>query len=372
MLPQKLRIRNYLLVSVYSLLIVLFSSAALAQEGSWSFAVSGDSRNCGDVVMPAIAAGASQEHAEFYWHLGDLRAIFAPDEDYLHEPEHRGKPRNLAQYLSDAWDDYIQNQLSFFGDMPVYVGIGNHETLAPKTREEFISKFEHWLDSPTLEKQREADDPKDKSVHSYFHWIEGGVDFIYLDNATPDEFDASQVAWFEGVLERARTNPQVHSIVAGMHAALPDSLAIGHSMSDTVAGTQSGRQVYTDLLQFGQMTRKHVYILASHSHFYMSGIFDSDYWNAHGGVLPGWIVGTGGAMRYPLPPTARRAKQALQKVYGYLLGTVHRDGTIDFTFKKIKRSDVPDEVAQRYTPEFVDYCFNENTDFKPHPAQAKR
>jgi len=357
-------------IAIYFLLIAFFSSTALSQEGAWTFAVSGDSRNCGDVVMPAIAAGAKQEHAAFYWHLGDLRAIFAPDEDYLHEPEHRGQPPNINQYLNDAWDDYIQNQLSFFGDIPVYVGIGNHETLKPKTREEFISKFDHWLDSPTLQKQREADDPREKSPHSYFHWIQGGVDFIYLDNSTPDQFDSAQIAWFESTLERARANAQVHGVVVGMHAALPESLASGHSMSDTVAGTESGRQVYTDLLQFNQLTKKHIYILASHSHFYMSGIFDSDYWNAHGGVLPGWIVGTAGAMRYPLPPTANRAKDARQKVYGYLLGTVHHDGSIDFTFKKIKHSDVPGAVAQRYTPNFANYCFEENTDFKPHPAPA--
>src|SRR5262245_46571502 len=49
----------------------------------WTFAVSGDSRNCGAVIMPAIAAGAS-DTAEFYWHLGDLRATSFIDEDYLH------------------------------------------------------------------------------------------------------------------------------------------------------------------------------------------------------------------------------------------------------------------------------------------------
>src|SRR5262249_48194254 len=219
---------------------------ALAQN--WTFAVSGDSRNCGNVVMPAIAAGAKHDRAEFYWHLGDLRAIYAPDEDYLHEPEHRGRPVDKNQYLTDAWDDYIKNQLSFFGDMPVYVGIGNHETLQPRTREEFVSKFDHWLNSPSLQKQREADDAKDTAVRSYFHWIQGGVDFIYLDNATADQFDSVQMKWFESVLQKAQGNPNVRSVVVGMHAALPESLAPGHSMNDTVIGTESGRQVYTDLL----------------------------------------------------------------------------------------------------------------------------
>src|SRR5215468_3095393 len=51
-------------------------------EAPWHFAVSGDSRNCGNVVMPSIAAGAHANNAVFYWHLGDLRAIYDFDEDY--------------------------------------------------------------------------------------------------------------------------------------------------------------------------------------------------------------------------------------------------------------------------------------------------
>jgi hypothetical protein len=360
------RLLTWSLPTVIFTLILVPVPYTLSQEGSWNFAVSGDSRNCGNVVVPAIAAGAKKENAKFYWHLGDLRAIFAPDEDYQHEPEHRGQPPDRNQYLAGAWDDFIQNQLSFFAGMPVYIGIGNHEVISPKTREDFITKFDQWLNAPGLQKQRLADRPGDNSVHSYYHWIQGGVDFIYLDNATPDQFDSTQLAWFEYVLDRARRNPAVHGVVVGMHVALPESLAAGHSMSDTVTGTESGRQVYADLLKLNQ-AKKHVYILASHSHFYMSGIFNTDYWNAHGGVLPGWIVGTAGAMRYPLPPDARKAREARQKVYGYLLGTVHGDGSIDFSFKKISRSDIPDPVADRYTPEFTDYCFNENTDFKPHP-----
>jgi len=127
--------------------------------------------------------------------------------------------------------------------------------------------------------------------------------------------------------------------------------------------------VYADLLKLRQ-AGKHVYILASHSHFFMSGIFDSDYWRAHGGVLPGWIVGTAGAMRYQLPPTADRAKEARTKTYGYLLGSVRPDGSIDFTFQEVKRGDIPGSVSQRFSPEFVDVCFNQNVDLRPAPAPA--
>src|ERR1700704_3698538 len=189
----------------------------------WNFAVSGDSRNCGDVVVPSIAAAAQKDHAAFYWHLGDLRAIYRVDEDYQHSPEHRAQPVEKAAYLQDAWDDFIQNQLGPFGSMPIFVGIGNHEITPPKTREQFAEKFAQWLDSPTLKNQRLADDPQDKDPKTYFHWIQNGVDFIYLDNATFDQFSPQQVSWLEGVVKRATSNPDVHAVVVGMHAALPDS-----------------------------------------------------------------------------------------------------------------------------------------------------
>jgi hypothetical protein len=342
----------------------------------WNFAVSGDSRNCGDVVMPAIAAGAGKRQAAFYWHLGDLRAIYAADEDYQHDPEHRGQTVAKDDYLKDAWDDFLQHQIAAFGSMPVFIGIGNHETTAPKTREQFAEKFARWLDAPVLRQQRLADNPQDAGPRTYFHWIQGGVDFIYLDNATNDQFAPEQVTWFEGVLQRAAAKPEVRAVVVGMHAALPDSLASGHSMNDWQVGTDSGRHVYVSLLSFKNETHKHVYVLASHSHFFMSGIFHSGYWRANGGELPGWIVGTGGAMRYALPPQAPHAKEARTKVYGYLLATVHGDGAIDFKFKEVKQSDVPAAVMQRYTPEFVGFCFEKNTEFpsraEPRAMQGKR
>src|SRR5713226_9696900 len=39
-------------------------AAAQTGDGSWKFAVSGDSRNCGDVVMPGIAASALKHKPE--------------------------------------------------------------------------------------------------------------------------------------------------------------------------------------------------------------------------------------------------------------------------------------------------------------------
>ena len=94
--------------------------AAKLKAREWVFAVSGDSRNCGDVVMPAIARGAKQSGAAFYWHLGDLRAIYEVDEDILHQPEHLWKPLTKSEYLDMAWNDFIENQIAPFGTVPLH------------------------------------------------------------------------------------------------------------------------------------------------------------------------------------------------------------------------------------------------------------
>jgi hypothetical protein len=355
--------RRIQLISLVLLACAAWSQSTPKNKADWSFAVSGDSRNCGNVVMPAIAAGAIKANVSFYWHLGDLRAIYAADEDYQHEPEHRGQPISKDAYLEAAWDDFIQNQLASFGSMPVFLGIGNHETVAPKTREQFVEKFAHWLDAPVLREQRLADDPQGMAPKTFFHWVQAGVDFIYLDNATQDQFSPAQVSWLEKTLEHAAADPGVRTLVVGMHAALPDSLASGHSMNDWPTGAESGRRVYTDLLNFRKQSRRRVYLLASHSHFFMSGIFRSDYWRAHGGELPGWILGTAGATRYPLPPQAKRAREARSRVYGFVLATVRPNGEIRFEFKEVRRGDIPGPVVQRYTQEFVDYCFDKNMEF---------
>ena len=347
-----------------SLIVIAMSLPSLAQ--TWHFAVSGDSRNCGDIVVPAIAAGATHDQAQFYWHLGDLRAIYDFDQDIVRRGEHNGERRQLSilDYQRIAWDDYIQHQVAAFGSMPVFVGIGNHELYPPKDRNQFIVQFADWLDSPVLRQQRLADDPNDHRVKTYFHWIQNGVDFIYLDDASQDQFDREQLTWFERIMKHDADDASVKSIVVGMHAALPDSIASGHSMSDWPLGEQSGRRVYQDLLHLQNDLHKHVYALASHSHFLMSDVFNSDYWRAHGGVIPGWIVGTAGAVRYALPPTASQSPLAKTNVYGYLLGTVSPDGSIAFEFKEIKEGDVPASVSSQYPPDAVHDCFVGNTQAK--------
>jgi Calcineurin-like phosphoesterase len=351
--------------------VVLAGPAALpaaAQQqpgGNWRFVVSGDSRNCGDIVMPGIAVTARKNQAAFFWHLGDLRAIYTFDEDILHQPEHLAKPLNIAEYENIAWPDFIENQIAPFGSIPFLVGIGNHETIPPlKTREGFLLQFADWLDTPMLRAQRFDDDPQDHRLKAYFHWIDRGVAFYSLDNATYDQFDAEQLRWFERVLAKDLADGTIRTVVVGMHRPLPDSISAGHGMNESAAGTESGRRVYADLLGAQNAGHKRVYVLASHAHFYMEGIFNTEYWRQHGGVLPGWIVGTAGAVRYPLPEHSADAQAAMTNVYGSLLGTVRPGGEIHFEFQKLSESAVPASVTSRYGRDFVHWCFAENTQAK--------
>ena len=327
--------------------------------GSWTFAVSGDSRNCGDIVMPAIAAGVQHDGAAFYWHLGDFRAIYTFDEDLvppaaLNLPT---SPLNISGYESGAWPDFIAHQLAPFGNLPVYLTPGNHETIPPATRESYLLQFADWIATPELRQQRLADDPQDHALRTYYHWINRNVDFISLDNASHDEFDDAQLKWFNSVLQRDEASGAIRTIVVGMHAALPGSFGGDHSMNDWPDGQTSGRKVYEALWHARNSAHKNVYILASHSHFFMQDVYRTAHWQDK--VIPGWIVGTAGAVRYRLPAGAPPAT-SMTGVYGYLLATASPDGAIDFAFQKLAVEDLLRANRGRLADSLVHWCFDRN------------
>jgi hypothetical protein len=340
------------------------SAVAALPDGSWRFIVSGDSRNCGDVVMPAIAAHSEQFAPSFYWHLGDLRAIYKIDEDMAAAAKLSGQTLSCENYPRRAWNDFVENQIAPFGDLPFYLGIGNHEVITPKNEDAFRRQFYDWLNLPALLRQRSLDHEPPRP-EPYFHWIQGGVDFIYLDNAN-GFFPDDQLTWFFRRIGDAKYNSAVKSLVVGMHEALPDSISNDHSMGDGTdpRGRSTGEMVYNALLAFSTDKKKPkpVYVLASHSHIYMENIFNTDKHKQNGAKpLPGWIAGTAGAIRYKLPDDAPPAPASLKDVYGYLLATVAADGTVDFKFEKVGEGDVPQSVKQRYPDKFVPWCFAHNS-----------
>ena len=344
--------------------VVLCAIALSAHAQTWQFAVSGDSRDCGDVIMPAIAASVGGTQSEFYWHLGDFRRIYDFDEDMQ-----AVKATNISDYEDAAWPDFIAQQLAPF-TRPVFLAIGNHEIISPKTGGLWLAQFADWLTTKEIVDQRLKDDPTDHLLKAYYHWIRHGVDFITIDNsnyALDFGYKPVQQPWIEARIDADLKDPSIKTIVLGGHAALPHSISCDHSMNQTADGERAGVAVYKKLLA-AQKAGKNVYLLASHSHFFQTNVFDTDYWRNNGGVLPGWIVGTAGAVRYRLA----NPNQGQTDVYGYLLATVAPDGSMKFDFKEIKRADIPAATVNRYGSQ-VDWCFSKNKDESvPKPTNCEK
>ncbi len=350
------------------LLTLLFSFNASAQL---QFAVAGDSRNCGDVVMPAIAQSVRNTNAQFYWHLGDFRWLLNIDQDMLGANEVKNAQRpadqqmtlSIRDYNRNAWPDFIASQVNPFGTLPVYLGVGNHELYEPKTRNDWITQFGDWLTKPNIVAQRLADDPNDHVLRTYYHWIQNGVDFINTDNAEYT-YDSAQLRWLKDRFEYDKTHPEITAVVIGGHGALPHSLSCDHSMNETANGERSGVTVYKQLLELMKAGKK-VYSFASHSHFKLENVYDTEYWRANGGVVPGWIAGTAGATRYRLPDTTAGmpVSRAQTDVYGYYLVTIAADGSATAEFHEVKRAHVPAQVEATFGKKTVDACFAGNSDF---------
>jgi len=338
-------------------LLALFLAPTLASsQQPFTFAVSGDSRNCGDFVMPAIAASVKAEHDAFYWHLGDFRWMSSEDQDLMAlDPK-----LTRSEYPSRAWDDFLEHQMAAFGTFPVFLGRGNHETIAPMTREGYIAKFSSFLTRPEIVAQRKSDGDTGPA-QPWYHFTRDGVDFITLDNSSHDEFTSEQLHWLRSVLDRdLDRRSSVRTIIAGMHEALSHSSSSNHAMDDWDHGLRTGELVYKWFAE-AEGAGKHVYLIASHSHYYSPNIYNTPYWKQHGPrVLQGWIIGTAGAHRYKLSPNAD--KSSMTDIYGYLQGAVHADGTVDFSLHKLSENDLKDTRWPNAPLDAIHECFVANSD----------
>ncbi|HUK12911.1 MAG TPA: hypothetical protein VLW17_06380 [Thermoanaerobaculaceae bacterium] len=363
------------MVSVLAAAAVASGQAPTGDGGHWYFALSGDSRDCGDLIMPKIAhdieANRAAAPVEFYWHLGDFRRSYDIDCDMLlvaHPGFDCRTPRkdplganDMADYLDRAWDDFLARQVAPFGSLQVFLGIGNHELMAGHDRADFRRAFRRWLTQEPLHAQRIADSgrgvPGDEGDTTY-HFVRHGVDFIFLDNAGGEAFTAGQIVWLTRVLAADAADPQVRTIAVGMHAALPGSRVRGHAMDDTCQGRCSGRQVYEMLYDAQGLggppeRRKHVYVFASHFHAFVPDAYDTP--DHAGRVLPGWVVGTAGAQQYV--DTIR---------YGYLLVEAMPDGTLAPRFREVTRGSPPLATGDG-AANLTEFCFAYNKrEFHPH------
>ena len=120
-----------------------------------------------------------------------------------------------------------------------------------------------------LRAQRRKNTPADPRVTSYYHWIDRRIAFYFLDNATDDQFDDAQVAWFERALTRNSADRSIRTIVARMNKPPPNGYDTATSIKRSPRPRRPDDIVYTDLLKAQRDGHKRVYVLASHQHFYM-------------------------------------------------------------------------------------------------------
>jgi hypothetical protein len=258
--------------------------------------------------------------------------------------------------------------MASFRDFPVFLGRGNHEAVKPMTREGYIQKFQSFLNRPEIVAQRKADGTS--AVESWYHWTQGGVDFVTLDNASKDQFSDAQMGWLRGVLDRdLAAGSGIKTIVVGMHESLPHSNSSDHAMDDWDLGIRSGEIVYRWLFD-AQAAGIHVYVLSSHSHYYSPNIYNTPFWKQYTKtVLKGIIIGSAGAHRYALPREAD--KESKSRVYGFLQATVHADGTIDFKLHELSE----DDLIQVKWPEAplgeIHWCYAHNNDLDDAPKAEK-
>ena len=309
------------------LTLALLCVSALAQD-TWKFAVSGDSRNCGDIVMPAIAAGVLKSGAQFYWHLGDFRAIYAFDEDMvpplkLNLPH---KPMFISTYLSAAWPDFIAHQLDPFGDLPIFLGMGNHETVFPATRDAWLIQFADWLENPMLRAQRLKDNPQDHKLRSYFHWVKSNLDFISLDNSSPDQFDSAQLDWLLALLQRDEANPKSRP---SSWECTPRSPAASAIFTTWVIGRKAIKPAANSISGCGRFRNPRT------SASMLSPAIRTCIWKTSTTLPIGktkcFPVGSSEPpepCRHRIPPEAGPSQKAQTDVYGYLIATVSADSSV--------------------------------------------
>jgi hypothetical protein len=275
----------------------------------------------------------------------------------------------MDSYLKAAWDDFAQNQVAPFGQMPFLLGIGNHEVIG-RTRDQFVAHFRTLLDIDPIRRQRETDDPNDHTVRPYYHWRAPGTDLINLDNAF-SVFDQAQSDWTMKVIAADEADSEVKVLLVGMHESLPDGYSQDHSMNQGADKGKSGRAIYRRLLEFRRKTGKQVHVFSSHSHYYLEDIYNTGSWQSSGGVLPGTLIGTAGAQHFSVPPEVKSFAAWAENQYGYALVRVDPNGgtrAVDVRFVPVKRQDISAAAISKFGRNAVDFCFSQNWRATLHEA----
>ena len=189
--------------------------------------MSGDSRNCGDIVMPAIASGVLASRSEFYWHLGDFRAIYAFDEDMV-------PPALIGTAAQTADHHHLRDHcLARFHRSPVRALWHTSHPAEPRESRDHPARHARTIPAynlPTGWIHLRCAHSACRTIRRIINCartITGSIAISIssrMDNAGPDKFDAAQLTWFHSVVDRAEKSPAIQTLVVGMHAALPGQL----------------------------------------------------------------------------------------------------------------------------------------------------
>lgn len=348
-------------------------------ERPWTFTVSGASSDCGNLVMPAIARAARDLGARFHWHLGGFRRVQNIDTDFLFEHQFQQPTAvpTFGDYRQLLLSDVIEHQVAAFRDVPLYVTLGGTDDERPSSRLQYRVALRKQLTNPAITQRRavEASGKVDTGAlpPSYYHWREGVVDFLSVDDAGAGVIDARQLRWLDEVIARAGDDTQVRTVVVGLHAPLPYSRVPGSAMCATSEGVRSGEHLYRALVAL-QDRGKHVYIVSAQGHYVLSDLYETGHWIHDGDapkILPGWNAGTAGAEKEPLPEGIATGPSARSGDYGVLVGTVAPDGTIDFVFHEV----TPDaltaiEPTLGLEAGLAAYCAEKNVRPTPSPTTS--
>ena len=195
--------------------------------------------------------------------------------------------------------------------------------------------------------QRKADGTATSRCRPWYHWTHNGVDFITLDNAEHGRVLGCAVALAAGGAgPRSGSRTRAFApLLPGMHESLPHSTSSDHAMDDWDLGIRTGELVYTWLYD-AQAAGKHVYIMSSHSHYYSPNIYNTAYWTQHTNDS---VAGHHHRLaRERIATASAGSRQGVEdRIYGYLQGTVHADGTIDFALHELSERDLVEaQVAE--------------------------
>ena len=129
-------------------------------------------------------------------------------------------------------------------------------------------------------------------------------------------------------------------------------------MSESPRGDKSGREAYEALWHAHDAAHKHVYVLASHSHYYMDNIFETADWKDK--VLPAGSSAQPALNAISYRPKLRPRNTPRPMFMATSIATVAPDGAASFQFQRLSLDDLHAINGSRIPEPLVRWCYENN------------